>query len=273
MNFDIILQTPMRSFSSRNGLYAYLVRRKSQYFSQAVTTYRLSTILLALKEIIEEKQLVDRTNSSIIVFIDELEGIFGAKALHFSQIQQRVDGLLQKRNGYEPVTNIDLGNREVQAMNFWMDQKQDSLTPNLLRLLAEPQPREVLLKDRLVTLLKDKGLLNRKAPKKIKFDRFFTLANALISRSPTVGGNEMVFDLKHTGLGAATGRNYATKNQIINDLSTLFTIISPPRPYRYPIRRFEKIYEKTNLDSEVSMSTADREALMKLILDFKQNEK
>jgi len=196
---------------------------------------------LALKEIIEEKQLVDRTNSSIIVFIDELEGIFGAKALHFSQIQQRVDGLLQKRNGYEPVTNIDLGNREVQAMNFWMDQRQDSIESNLFNLFAEaarPYPDEIILKDQFVLMLKNQGILNRKAPKRVKFDRFIILAKALISRCPNVGGNNTILDLRHTELGTVIGRNFATRNQIIYDLSTLFTFVDYPRPLRRSNRRF-----------------------------------
>lgn len=241
MNLDTSLQTQMRSFNPRNGLYIYLVRRKSQYISQTVTTYRLSTILLALKEIIEEKQLIDRTNSSIIVFNDELESIFGAKALHFSQVWPKTEEFLKKKNGYEPVTNIDLGNREVQAMNFWMDQRQDPIGVSLFNLFADfaqPQPDEIILKDQFILLLKNQGILNKKAPKKVKFDRFIILAKALINRCPTVGGNHTVFDLRHTELGTVIGRNFATRNQIIYDLSTLFTLANNPRPLRRSNRRF-----------------------------------
>jgi len=241
MNSDTSLNNQMRSFNPRNGLYLYLVRRKSQYISQTVTTYRLSTILLALKEIIEEKQLIDRTNSSIIVFNDELETIFGAKALHFSQIWPKTEELLKKKNGYEPVTNIDLGNREVQAMNFWMDQRQDPIESSLFNLFAEaarPYPDEIILKDQFALMLKNQGILNRKAPKKIKFDRFIIFAKALISRCPNVGGNNTVVDLRHTELGTVIGRNFATRNQIIYDLSTLFTFVDYPRPLRRSNRRF-----------------------------------
>jgi hypothetical protein len=196
---------------------------------------------LALKEIIEEKQLIDRTNSSIVVFNDELESIFGAKALHFSQVWPKVEEFLKKKNGYEPVTNIDLGNREVQAMNFWMDQRQDPIESSLFNLFAEaarPYPDEIILKDQFVLMLKNQGILNRKAPKRVKFDRFIILAKALISRCPNVGGNNTILDLRHTELGTVIGRNFATRNQIIYDLSTLFTFVDYPRPLRRSNRRF-----------------------------------
>lgn len=211
----------MRSFLPYNGFYDYLVQRKSQYISQTVTTYRLSTILLAIKEIIEEDQLIDLSNFSIIVFKDQLEIIFGAKAFHISQIRPKIESFLEKRNGYEPVTNLDLGNREVQAMNFWIEYEPIELNNSLLQLFAEPASKEIRIQDQLALLLKNKGLLSKKVSK-FKYARFFSLISILIANTPTVGGNEAIFDLRNDELGMVINRNFATKNQIFKSLSALY---------------------------------------------------
>ena len=110
---------PLRTFRPGSSLHVYLAKKKSDLITLTVSTYRISTILLALREIIHEEQLYDPGNRHIILLKGELENIFGAPYITVSQMKSKLDAILYEKHGFECPSSGDLAFRELSAMNFW----------------------------------------------------------------------------------------------------------------------------------------------------------
>lgn len=109
----------LRSFKHGSLLHRYLAIKKRNLITLSTTTYRISTILLAIRQIIHEERLTHRTDNQLIVLNAEMARIFGAKTLHLTELRDKIEEQLDKKWGNEDVVDLELGKAELQAMNFW----------------------------------------------------------------------------------------------------------------------------------------------------------
>jgi len=206
-----IISKQMRTFNPSFGLHQYLAKRKSSLITLSTSTYRPSTILLALTEIIQEEKLFDDGNHTIIVLNHELERIFGAKVFHVSQFRPQLEKLLYKKFGKEHTVSLEIANKEIEAINFW-----DSIEAGTNAQTDKGQEAFVIVKPELFCLLKNEGLLPFKAGRKMKIYRIQALVEEYIKRNVLKDArNSFVLNLRKNELGRLVGKDYATIPQVL----------------------------------------------------------
>jgi len=205
----------LRVFKPNTGLHQYLAKRKSNLITLTVSSYRLSTILLAIKEVIEEEKLFDSLNRTIIVFNPELERIFGVNVLHVSQLIPRLEELLYQKVGREITISLDIANKEVETMNFFASVETEINQTKSFSI----ESKYISVEPILISLFKHEGLVPRKAGSIMKNERFQKVIeeyiNKLILRDSR---NSAIIDLRRNQLGALLNKNYATSKQIMDGL-------------------------------------------------------
>lgn len=111
----------LRKFKQGSTLHEYLASKKSHLINKTNSRYRLSTVLLAIKQIIEEEELYDKRNTAIIVCDKELEIALDVSSLHVSQLRQIVEEQMTMIHGYEEISDFELSKQELKAMAFWFE--------------------------------------------------------------------------------------------------------------------------------------------------------
>lgn len=207
--------TTLRIFKPSSGLQQYLAKRKSNLITLTVSSYRLSTILLAIKEIIEEEKLFDTLNRAIIVFNPELERIFRVNVLHVSQLLPKVEELLHPKNGREITISLEIANREVETMNFFASVDNEITQTKSFHIAS----KYISVEPILVTIFKNEGLVPKKAGSVMKAERFQKVVedyiNLLMLRDSR---NSAIIDLRGNPLKALINKNYATSKQVMEGL-------------------------------------------------------
>jgi len=217
----------LRVFDPKTGLHQYLAKRKSNLITLTVGSYRLSTILLALKEIIEEEALCDPLNRSIILLNPELERIFGTKAFHVSQFRLKLENLLYRKYGREINISLDIANKEIEAMNFWISAEGETELEKPT-LIGEIGPI-VKVNPELVIILRSKGFIPRKAGCLMRLGKVHRLVNDYVEKTvPRDARNPWVKDLRRNELGRLLNINFATPVQISNKINDLITYLPEP---------------------------------------------
>jgi hypothetical protein len=223
----------MRGFNPATGLHQYLAKRKNNLITLTVATYRLSTILLALKEIIEEEKLIDTENRTIIVLNSDLEKVFGTKILHASQVREKVEDLLYKRFGREFTASLAIANKEMDAMNFWISFENDAQECEESK--PEQETEQVVVKTELFRLLKNEGLVPKKKGRDMKMNKIFKIVDDYL-RKHQDPRNSLIYDLRKDQLGHLINKKYATRSQILSHIKEKL-LTQPPGAERKTIRK------------------------------------
>jgi len=222
------LYKSLRSFKTGSFLHRYLAERKSKLISISTTTYRISTILLALREIIEEEQLFDPLNKSIIVLNKELERGLDVHSLTISQMKTRLEAQLYEKFGIEPVQTLDQAQKELEAMNFWFSMTDSDIEP-------KPIPKSEFGKGVLCKVAPAmKKVLQTVSKKPLKGSMAYENICYLTSNY-IMENKHLLFDLrnikiciaKNNILGEAFGVNYFARSQVTSLIRKQLTIVQP----------------------------------------------
>jgi hypothetical protein len=215
----VLIHRQMRVFQPQSGLHQYLAKTKNRLINLAVSTYRFSTILLALKEIIEEQGLFDPENRTIIVLNSELEKIFGTKALHVSQFRSELDKLLYRKPGRDHTFNIEIANKELEALNFWISVETETSGEDPSVFAEWKNELTATVKPDLLRILKKGGVLPKNAKQAMNIGKLKkALDNYIANKVNTVSGNRHVLTLNDSALSCLVKRNYLTKGQLENKI-------------------------------------------------------
>lgn len=155
-----MLKFIVRKFAYGKGieLHRYLAARKSDLISKSTTTYRLSTILMAMKQIIEEERL-NKNNYGILYLNEGLAKIFGTSTTHISTIRTQIESMLYDQEGYcEKAVDAEMEEAEYKAMLFW--KRQEMATGAKPRRYFDFGQR-YMLHDKLTIILTDAGIIKR----------------------------------------------------------------------------------------------------------------
>ena len=222
------LYKPLRSFKDGSFLHRYLAERKSKLISISTTTYRISTILLALREIIEEERLFDPLNKNIIVLNKELERGLDVHSMTTSQMKTRLEAQLYERYGLEPVQTLDQAQKELEAMNFWYSMIDGDIDP-------KPVPRSEFGKGVLCKMTPAmKKVLQTVSKEPLKEPMAYENICYLTSNY-IMENKHLFFDLrnvkiciaKNNILGEAFGVNYFARSQVTHLIRRQLTIVLP----------------------------------------------
>jgi len=219
-------QSSLRAFIPFTGLHPYLARRKNDLITPTVTTYRLSTIILAVKEILDEEKLWDALDPCFITLNRDLEEIFGTKALHVSQLRVKIERLLQKRIGQEKVTNLELASREIEAMNFLNTRENECMDQSMQEIQEERQIEEnkaiIKVKPKLLQFLKNERLISRNKGRRMKLQQIYKIIHDYIwRRVPKEARNVAIIDLRRNQLGTIFNKNFITTFSIASCVKQL----------------------------------------------------
>ena len=219
----------LRVFRPGSLLHHYLAKRKKDLITLSTATYRISTILLALREIIEEDQLYDPRNLSIIVLNKELEQALEVSVLSTSQMRARLEMQLLLRFGNEPVQSMEQAQKELDAMNFWFSACTDDGEPVRVPksefragVLCKMTPQ---MKDILQTVSSEQ-IKNRTLP----YDKICCLMSKYI-----LSNQHQFFDLRNTKIAKVKGSpleklfgvSYFARSQIVFLIRHQLTIVQP----------------------------------------------
>lgn len=204
----------MRSFKPDSMLHYYLSIRKNSLIAGSVTLHRLSTILVALKEIIEEEELFDSTNKEIIVLNSELRLSFSLNQLHVSQLIPRLESLLIREEPKRVIITLSMAEKEISAMNFWRNALLRKTTLLGTRFNSKIQYKVKVGLFRLFRKSSETFIRNRV----MTYHKACQLMTNYVNSSDTIlvdPENPTIFDLRRDRLKRVFGKNYVTCDQLL----------------------------------------------------------
>ena len=119
----------LRTFKPDSLLHGYLSSHKQETFSKNLSTYRISTIELALGLIVKIRGMADIRNPVIIICDKELEQVIDLGSFHWPQLRSIIEKHLLPFTGTEPLSSSRLCTLELQALEKFQQDPFESIIP------------------------------------------------------------------------------------------------------------------------------------------------
>jgi len=105
-----------RTFRKNSKLFKFLVKKKSTLVKSTKSSYRLSTVQLAVAEIIVREKLYDPLNPQVIVCDKELEEALDVSCLQRSQLGSFIERHFRFLTGFEPMSSLRLYLKDLHLL-------------------------------------------------------------------------------------------------------------------------------------------------------------
>jgi hypothetical protein len=202
------------TFPPFSKLHEYLAKRKRSIISPIAVTYRVCTVLMAVKEIIEEEELFDPLNREIIILNTELEEALRVKYIHIYKLKVKLESILIGKHKERLLADEVQIQKEVESMKFWefypkLDEDQLSIESDKK---GEFRVSEQLFK--LIKVALDKPMKGRV----LTYRKICHLMTSYVSMKESIFvdyRSTYIIDLRHDLLGVILRKNFVTKRQLM----------------------------------------------------------
>lgn len=202
------------TFPPFSKLHYYLALRKGSIISPIAVTYRIRTVLMAVKEIIEEEELFDLLNREIIILNKELEEALRVKYIHISRLRIKLESLLIGKHNERIIADEAQMQKEIESMRFWESYPMLSEDQSVTRTNIKGKFRVSVQLFELIKSCLDKPVKGRI----LTYNKICQLMSTYVGTRGSIfvdPRSTYILDLRNDLLGMIFRKNFVTKSQLM----------------------------------------------------------